>query len=103
MVDNLNLHQMFLGVCILASVTRPLVSELSFEDALAALSREERFLGTVSAMNSLLAKNGIYSTADFQQIFVECAAAPMQKPSRERHGKPDPPDFLGSQHLGYYQ
>jgi hypothetical protein len=87
MVDNLNLHQMFLGVCILASVTRPLVSELSFEDALAALSREERFMGTVSAMNSLLVKKGIYSTAEFQEIFVEWAAAQMEKPSRERPGK----------------
>ena len=66
----------------MASVTRPVVSEMSFEDALESLSREEHFMGTVSAMNSLLVKKGIYSTAEFQEIFVEWAAAQMQKPSR---------------------
>jgi hypothetical protein len=74
--------QTFPEVEILASVTRPLVSELSFEDALEALSHEERFMGTVSAMNSLLMKKkGIYSTTEFQEIFVEWAAAQMEKPS----------------------
>lgn len=72
---------------ILASVTRPVVSELSFEDAIEALSREERFMGTVSAMNSLLVKKGIYSTTEFQEIFVEWAAAQMEKPSSARPGK----------------
>jgi hypothetical protein len=71
----------------LASVTRPLASELTFEDAIEALSREERFMGTVSAMNSLLVKKGIYSTAEFQEIFVEWATAQMEKPARERPGK----------------
>ena len=68
----------------MASVTRSFVSELSFEDALDALSREERFMATVSAMNSLLVKKGIYSTAEFQQVFVEWAAAEMEKPSNAR-------------------
>jgi len=71
---------------ILASVTRPLLSELSFEDALEALSREERFMGTVSAINSLLVKKGIYSTTEFQEIFIEWAAAQMKKPSSARPG-----------------
>jgi len=60
---------------------------LSFEDAIEALSREERFMGTVSAMNSLLVKKGIYSTAEFQEIFVEWATAQMKKPSSARSGK----------------
>lgn len=68
-------------------MTRPVVSELSFEDAIEALSREERFMGTVSAMNSLLIKKGIYSTAEFQEIFVEWATAQMKKPSSARSGK----------------
>lgn len=76
-----------LGVSILASATTPTVSELSFEDAVEALSREERFMATVSAMNSLLVKKGIYSTTEFQEIFVEWASAQMQKPSRNRLGK----------------
>jgi hypothetical protein len=71
----------------MASVTRPLASEWTFEDALEALSREERFMGTVSAMNSLLVTKGIYTTAEFQEIFVGWAAAQMEKPDRERPGK----------------
>ena len=71
----------------MASVTRPLASEWTFKDALEALSREERFMGTVSAMNSLLVKKGIYTSAEFQEIFVEWAAAQMEKPARERPGK----------------
>lgn len=70
----------------MASVTRPLPSEWTFEDALEALSREERFMGTVSAMNSLLVKKGIYTTAEFQEIFVGWAAAQMERPNRQRPG-----------------
>jgi hypothetical protein len=60
---------------------------MSFEDAIEALSREERFMGTVSAMNSLLVKKGIYSTAEFQEIFVDWAAAQLRKPTRPKSGK----------------
>jgi hypothetical protein len=70
----------------LASVTRPLAPRPSFEDALETLSREERFMGTVSAMNALLVKKGIYSTAEFQEIFVEWAAAQIEKPATARPG-----------------
>jgi hypothetical protein len=71
----------------LASVTRPVLPELSFDDAIEALSREERFMGTVSAMNSLLVKKGIYSTTEFQEIFIEWATAQLKKPSSVRPGK----------------
>lgn len=71
----------------MASVTRPVISELSFEDVIETLSREELFMGTVSAMNSLLVKKGIYSTTEFQEIFVEWAAAQLEKPSSARPGK----------------
>lgn len=71
----------------MASVTRSLISALTFEDAMEALSREERFMGTVSAMNSLLVKKGIYTTAEFQEIFVEWAAAQIEKSTRERPGQ----------------
>jgi hypothetical protein len=86
MIDNQIYIRIFMEVVILASISRPL-AELSFEDALDALSREERFMGTVSAMNSLLVKKGIYSTSEFQEIFVEWAAAQLEKPSRARSGK----------------
>jgi hypothetical protein len=87
MIDNQIYIRIFVEVAILASISRPLASELSFEDALDALSREERFMGTVSAMNSLLVKKGIYSTSEFQEIFVEWASAQLEKPSRSRSGK----------------
>ena len=59
----------------MASATGPRASELTFEDAIETLSREGRFRGTVSAMNSLLVKKGIYTTIEFQEIFVDWAAA----------------------------
>jgi hypothetical protein len=71
----------------MASVTRPLASEWTFEEALDALSREERFMGTVSAMNSLLVKKGVYTTAEFQEIFVAWAVAQVEKSTRERPGQ----------------
>ena len=71
----------------MASATRPRTSELTFEDAIEVLSREERFMGTVSAMNSLLVKKGIYTTAEFQAVFSDWAAAHLDKPARDRAGK----------------
>jgi hypothetical protein len=71
----------------LASITRQLSSNLSFEDALELLSRDERFMATVSTMNSLLVKKGIYSTAEFQEIFVEWAAAQIEKTDSSRPSK----------------
>lgn len=71
----------------MASVTRPVASDLTFEKALDALSREERFMATVSAMNSLLVKKGVYSSAEFQEIFVEWAAAQLEKAERRQSPK----------------
>lgn len=82
MMENQTANRDFIEVIAVASVTRPLGSELTFEKALDALSREERFMATVSAMNSLLVKKGVYSSAEFQEIFVEWAAAQLEKPRR---------------------
>jgi hypothetical protein len=71
----------------LASLTRTIATELNFQDALKALSREERFMATVSAMNSLLISKGVYSSAEFEKIFVEWAAAQVRKPKSSRTGK----------------
>jgi hypothetical protein len=57
------------------------------ELALEALSREERFMGTLSAMNALLVKSGLYSTAEFQATFLEWASAEIGKPSSGCLGK----------------
>ena len=44
---------------------------MSFEEALAAASREEGFKATVYAMNTLLIHKGVYTQEEFQLLFVE--------------------------------
>ena len=44
---------------------------MSFEEALAAASRDEGFMATVYAMNTLLIRKGVYTQEEFQSIFVE--------------------------------
>ncbi len=44
---------------------------MSFEEALAAASRDEGFKATVYAMNTLLIHKGIYTQDEFQTLFVE--------------------------------
>jgi hypothetical protein len=44
---------------------------MSFEEALAAASRDEGFKATVYAMNTLLIHKGIYTQEEFQTLFVE--------------------------------
>jgi hypothetical protein len=44
---------------------------MSFEEALAAASRDEGFKATVYAMNTLLIHKGIYTQEEFQGLFVE--------------------------------
>ena len=46
---------------------------MTFELALESLSRDERFKATVYAMNTLLQKKGIYTSAEFEQLFCEHA------------------------------
>jgi hypothetical protein len=44
---------------------------MSYEEALRAASRDERFMATVYAMNTLLVHKGIYTHEEFQQLFTE--------------------------------
>jgi len=44
---------------------------MSFEEALAAASRDEGFKATVYAMNTLLIHKGVYTQDEFQALFVE--------------------------------
>jgi hypothetical protein len=46
---------------------------MSFDEAMALLSRDERFKATVYAMNTLLIQKGLYSVEEFQQLFIEHA------------------------------
>jgi len=46
---------------------------ISFDEAMARLSREERFRSTVYAMNTLLVQKGIYSPEEFEFQFRQFA------------------------------
>jgi hypothetical protein len=55
---------------------------MSFDEALKAASRDERFMATVYAMNSLLIQKGIYTTEEFESIFVEWVKKEQRKKVR---------------------
>ena len=55
---------------------------MSFEEALKAASRDERFMATVYAMNRLLVQKGIYTTEEFESIFVEWLTKEQRKKIR---------------------
>jgi hypothetical protein len=44
---------------------------MSFDEALNLASRDERFMATVYAMNTLLIDKGIYKRDEFEKLFVE--------------------------------
>jgi hypothetical protein len=44
---------------------------VSFEQALEAVSRDERFKATIYAMNTLLVRKGVYTREEFEALFVE--------------------------------
>jgi hypothetical protein len=71
------------------SPTRPRErrQELTIQQAVDVLSREERFMATIAAMNTLLIGKGVYTQAEFDQIFCRWAEAQLNKPSSARTGK----------------
>lgn len=60
---------------------------LTIHEAVELLSREERFMATVAAMNTLLISKGIYTQSEFDQIFCKWAEAQQLKPKNARIGK----------------
>lgn len=56
----------------------------SMEEAVKLLSREERFMATVAAMNTLMIEKGIYTQREFDEIFCQWAQAQISKPKRQR-------------------
>jgi hypothetical protein len=44
---------------------------MNFDEALKIASRDERFMATIYAMNTLLIHKGIYTAEEFESIFVE--------------------------------
>ena len=55
---------------------------MSFDEALKVASRDERFMATVYAMNSLLIQKGIYTTEEFESIFIEWVNKEQHKKAR---------------------
>jgi hypothetical protein len=55
---------------------------MSFDEALKIASRDERFMATVYAMNTLLIQKGIYTTEEFESIFIEWVNKEQSKKTR---------------------
>ena len=62
-------------------------SRISIKEAVEILSREERFMATVAAMNTLLIEKRIYKQAEFDEIFCRWTEAQQAKPKSARVGK----------------
>jgi len=56
---------------------------MSFEEALQIASRDERFMATVYAMNTLLIHKGIYTQEEFERLFVEWTRKEQRKKAAE--------------------
>jgi hypothetical protein len=52
---------------------------MSYEEALRMASRDERFMATVYAMNSLLIYKGVYTHQEFQRVFTEWVEKEQEK------------------------
>lgn len=57
---------------------------LSMPEAARLLSREERFMATVAAMNTLLIEKQIYTQQEFDAIFCDWAAVQVSKSKKKK-------------------
>lgn len=57
---------------------------MSFDEAVDAASRDERFKATVYAMNTLLLQKGVYLKEEFESLFVEWVQKELRKKSAAR-------------------
>jgi len=58
---------------------------MSFDQMIEKASREERFMATVYAMNTLLIHKGVYTQKEFEVLFLEW----MRKEDRKKTTRPD--------------
>jgi len=61
---------------------------MSFDEALKLASREERFMATIYAMNTLLIHKGIYTAEEFESIFLEWMNKEQRKKVRSVGSSP---------------
>ena len=64
----------------------PRALDMTMPEAANLLSREERFMATVAAMNTLLIEKRIYTQQEFDAIFIGWAKAQLSKPKSQRTG-----------------
>ena len=62
------------------------IQEMTMPEAARLLSREERFMATIAAVNTLLIEKQIYTQQEFDQIFISWANAQLSKPKKQRTG-----------------
>jgi hypothetical protein len=55
---------------------------MSLEEAMKIASRDERFMATIYAMNTLLINKGVYSREEFGALFVEWIGKEERKKTR---------------------
>jgi hypothetical protein len=55
---------------------------MNFEQALDLVSRDQRFMATVYAMNTLLIHKGVYTQDEFETLFTEWVKKEERKKSR---------------------
>jgi hypothetical protein len=59
---------------------------MTMPEAAKLLSREERFMATVAAMNTLLIEKRIYTQQEFDAIFIQWAITQQARPKKQRPG-----------------
>lgn len=59
----------------------------AFDEAVSAAGRDERFMATVYAINTLLLQKGIYTAEEYRALFVEW----VEKERRKGAVRLDPP------------
>lgn len=57
---------------------------MSYEEAIEKASRDEAFMATVYAMNTLLIHKGIYTAQEYRHLFTEWVEKEERK--KARHG-----------------
>lgn len=58
---------------------------MSFEEALDAVSRDDRFKATIYAMNTLLIQRGVYTQGEFENRFIEWVEKELRRKSPVGH------------------
>ena len=61
---------------------------MTYEEATELASRDEAFMATVYAMNTLLINKGIYTKQEYRQLFTEWVEKEEHRKVRERHTTP---------------